>query len=393
MRFLILLTIFLSTLSASFINELAWPQKETFLTFLERQKIPQNLYYDLDEDDKELVEMIYAGMEYHTLTDEHNKLMQALIPLTEDIQISIYEKNGEYVLDFVPIEYDELRENISFELESSLLQDLKDITGNSKLAIELNAIFKDSIDFRRDLRKGDKISVLYKRKLRLGRTWGIPEVEAAFIETNGKRHYAFFDEKAEGYFDEKAKPIQGMFLRYPLKWTKITSRFTTKRFHPILKTYRPHNGIDYVAPYGSKIWTVANGKVIYAGYKGGYGKTVIIEHKNGYRTKYAHLKGYAAGIRRGAYVKQGQTVGYLGNTGLSTGPHLHFGLYKKRYAINPEKIRGIKKDGLSGKHKKEYLASIAPKMEYLNYYASTQSRGVARVADLDLESGTATQTR
>lgn len=393
MRFLILLTIFLSSLSASFINELTWPQKETFLTFLERQKIPHKLYYNLDEEDQELVEMIYAGMEYHTLTDERNKLLQALIPLTEDIQISIYEKEGEYVLEFVPIEYDELRENISFELESSLLQDLKDITGNSKLAVELNAIFKDTIDFRRDLRKGDKISVLYKRKLRLGRTWGIPEVEAAFIETDGKRHYAFYDEKAEGYFDEKAKPIQGMFLRYPLKWTRISSKFTTKRYHPILKKYRPHNGIDYVAPYGSKIWSVANGKVIYAGYKGGYGKTVIIQHKNGYRTKYAHLKGYAHGIRRGAYVKQGQTVGYLGNTGLSTGPHLHFGLYKYRRAMNPAKIRGIKKDGLKGRHKREYLASIAPKMDHLNYYANTQSRGVTRVADLGLDTEGTTQTR
>lgn len=393
MRFLLLFIIFLSSLYASFINELTWPQKETFLTFLERQNIPVSLYYNLDEDDKELVEMIYAGMEYHTLTDEHNKLLQALIPLTEDIQISIFEKDGTYALDFIPIEYDELRENISFELENSLLQDLKEITGNSKLAIELNAIFKDTIDFRQDLRKGDKISVLYTRKLRLGRTWGIPDVEAAFIETNGKRHYAFYDKKAEGYFDDKAKPVQGMFLRYPLKWTRISSKFTTKRFHPILKKYRPHHGVDYVAPYGSKIWTVANGKVIYAGYKGGYGKTVIIQHKNGYLTKYAHLKGYASGIRRGAYVKQGQTIGYLGNTGLSTGPHLHFGLYKKRYAMNPAKIRGIKKDGLRGKHKREYLASIAPKMDNLLYYANTQSRGVTRIADITFEAEAATQTR
>ena len=385
MRPVVFLLLFaISSLVASTVNELAWPKERTFLQFLEEHNVSQSIYYNLDEDDKELVDMIYAGMEYHTLTTDDNRLLQALIPITEDVQISIYEDKGDYHLDFVPVEYDVIRENISFELKFSLLNDLKEITGNSKLALELNAIFKDSIDFRRDLRQGDRISVIYKRKLRLGRTWGVPEVEAAYIETHRKKHYAFYDEKAEGYFDENAKPVQGMFLKYPLKWTRISSRFSSRRLHPILNEYRAHNGIDYVAPYGSPIWSVANGKAIYVGQKGGYGKTVIIQHKNGYITKYAHLKGYARGVRRGSYIKQGQVIGFLGNTGLSTGPHLHFGLYQKRRAINPDRIRGIKKDGLRGDHKRTYLARVNSQIDTLHYYAENLTGGVTKMASLSV---------
>ncbi len=367
---------------ASTVNELSWPKEKTFLQFLEDHNVSQSLYYNLDEDDKEMVEMIFAGMEYHTLTSDTNQLLQALIPITEELQISIFEDQGNYKLEFVPVQYDIIRENISFELKTSLLNDLKSITGNSKLALELHAIFKDAIDFRRDLREGDRISVIYKRKLRLGRTWGIPEVEAAYIETHRKKHYAFYDEKAEGYFDEKAKPVQGMFLKYPLKWSRISSPFSSRRLHPILNEYRAHNGIDYAAPVGTPVWSVANGKAIYVGQKGGYGKTVVIQHKNGYLTKYAHLKGYAHGVRRGDYIKQGQIVGYVGNTGLSTGPHLHFGLYKGRVAINPAHIRGIKKDGLTGEHRRTYMAHVTTQMDTLHYYAENLTGGVTRIASL-----------
>jgi murein DD-endopeptidase MepM/ murein hydrolase activator NlpD len=380
MRLLVAFIITFNFLFASVIEEKEWSKGVAFLDFLAKNNIPASLYYNLNDEDKELVDIVYAGMKYYVLKNDNQEIEQALIPLTEDTQISIFHKIDGYHLKLIPIQYDTVRESISFEIQNSILQDLKSITGNSKLALELTAIMQDSIDFRRDMQKGDTISILYKRKIRLGKTWGTPEIEAAFVETRRKRHYLFYDEKTEGYYDEKARPIQGMFLKYPIKWYKITSKFTYRRYHPILHKYRPHFGIDYVGKYGTPVWSVANGKIIYRGWKGGYGKTIIIQHKNGYITKYAHLKGYARRTGRGSYIKQGQVIGYMGNTGLSTGPHLHFGLYKKHKPINPAKIRSIKKAGLRGKHKKEFLAKIKPLIEELHYYAEHKTSGVIKLA-------------
>ncbi|MDQ1340957.1 MAG: hypothetical protein QG567_2115 [Campylobacterota bacterium] len=381
MKFLIAFILFTSWLFSSTVTEMKWGKSQTFLNFLDKYQIPRELYYNLDIEAQELAEIIYEGMEYHILVDENGKLRQALIPLTEDMQLSLHKNNNqEYVLELVPVEYIEQKESISFEVENSLSYDLKSITGNSKLAVELMAIFKDSVDFSKDLRKGDKVSVLYKRKVRLGKTWGTPNIDAAFVEANKRRHYAFYDKKAEGYFDEKARPIQGMFLKYPLNFKRISSTFSSNRLHPVLRTYRPHNGIDFSAPTGTKVWSVANGRVIFAGTKSGYGKTVIVQHNNGYRTLYAHLNGYAKGIRRDAYVKQGDALAFVGSTGMSTGPHLHFGLYQKETPLNPSKLKGIRKEGLQGKERKTYLANIAPKIDKLIYYANLQSKGITKVA-------------
>jgi murein DD-endopeptidase MepM/ murein hydrolase activator NlpD len=386
----LLLFLFLihSTLYAANIYEEEWPQKETFLGFLEKEQVPQKLYYNLNEEHQEDIAMIYAGMEYHMLKDDDGVLLQALIPLTENNQISIHKKDEEYIIDFIPIAFDEIDESISFALENSLLQDLHAITGNSKLALELTAIFNDSIDFRRDLRKGDKISIIYKRKIRLGRTWGLPSIEAAFIETNKRRHYAFWSERQQGFFDQKGRSVQGMFLRYPVKWNRISSKFTYKRYHPVLKRYKPHLGVDYVAPRGTPIKAVANGRVLFAARKGPSGRLVTLQHKNGFVTKYAHLKGIARKARRGAYVKQGQTIGYLGNTGRSTGPHLHFALYKNGKAMNPTRIKNFKKGSLGGKNRKTFLANIESRFNHLEYLAENPSDAVVRVADLDFSQST-----
>jgi murein DD-endopeptidase MepM/ murein hydrolase activator NlpD len=384
LNYLLALLILLSPLFASNIYEEKWPKKETFLGFLERERVPLKLYYNLEEEQQEDVTMIFAGMDYHLLKDDDGVLLQALIPLTENTQISIHQVGTDYKINFVPISFDEIEESISFELENSLLQDLHAITGNSKLALELSGIFNDSIDFRRDLRKGDRISIIYKRKIRLGKTWGLPSIEAAFIETNKRRHYAFWSERQQGFFDDKGRSIQGMFLRYPVKFSRISSRFTYKRYHPVLKRNKPHLGVDYVAPIGTPIKAVSHGKVIFAGRKGASGRLVVLQHKNGFLTKYAHLKGIARKTRRGAYVKQGDTIGYLGNTGRSTGPHLHFALYKNGRAMNPSKIKNFKKGGLGGKSKRTYLANINTRFEQLKFLGDNQSQSVIRIADLNL---------
>ena len=160
------------------------------------------------------------------------------------------------------------------------------------------------------------------------------------------------------FYDAKGKEVEGFFLAKPVNYHRISDRFTYKRWHPILKRYRAHLGIDYAARRGTPIRAAGNGKIIQLGRKGGYGKTITIKHDNGYKTLYAHMKGYRKGMKRGKWVKKGQTIGYVGSTGMSTGPHLHFGLYKNNRAINPNSVVKVTKSKLSGKKRTEFFTYI-----------------------------------
>ena len=144
----------------------------------------------------------------------------------------------------------------------------------------------------------------------------------------------------------------------PVKYRRVSSKFTYKRWHPVLKRYRAHLGIDYAANIGTPIRAAGDGKIIYRGWKSGYGKTVEVRHGNGYKTLYAHMSRYSGGQRSGKYVKKGTVIGYVGSTGISTGPHLHFGLYKNNRAINPNSVVKITKGKLSGTEKKQFLTHV-----------------------------------
>ena len=163
--------------------------------------------------------------------------------------------------------------------------------------------------------------------------------------------YKFSDGR---YYDAKGRSLKGMFIPYPLRFTKISSPFG-RRYHPTLHRYKMHEGIDFVNKTGTPIHTVADGKVIYKGWMHGYGKTVKIKHANGYITLYAHLHGYAH-ITKNQYIKRGKVIGYLGNTGRSTGPHLHFGVMLNNKWINPSRIKRSAKVVLYGERKKQFLA-------------------------------------
>jgi len=354
--FLALLTIFLTFVYGAKLEEHKWKSGETLLTFLKRNSLPQKLYYDLDRETKELADEIIAGVRYYILKDK-DKIKQILIPINEELQIHIYQKNGKYKFELTPIIYQKIRDSFVLEIEKSPYFDIVKKTGDKKLANEFVSAFKNSIDFRRSLRKGDKIAIIYNEKKRLGKVFGMPQIEAAMVETNGKKHYIYLFEGR--YYDEKGREVEGFLLKRPVRHARITSKFTLRRWHPILKKYRAHLGVDFGARKGTPIMAAGSGRVIFAGRKGGYGKTIIIRHQDGYKTLYAHLSKFRKGIRRGKYVKQGQIIGYVGNTGLSTGPHLHFGLYKNNRPINPLKVVKITKSKLSSKKRKKFLAQVS----------------------------------
>jgi murein DD-endopeptidase MepM/ murein hydrolase activator NlpD len=340
---------------ASVIQEDIWWKGESLITFLDKHKIPKNVYFDLSKTDKELCSEIYAGVKYQILYDsEQNKLQQVLIPISQQMQIHIYKDNSDkYTLDIIPINFQEMVHTIFIPIEHSPYEDIIINTNNKKLANEFIRSFKRTVDYKR-IQKGDILAIKYIQKTRYGRYFGVPNILAAKIEVNGRAHYMFQNKKDKRYYDLKGRSFTSFFLKVPLRYSRVSSRFTHKRWHPILKKYRAHLGVDYAAPIGRKVFAAADGKVIFKGRKGGYGKTVIIRHKDGYKSLYAHMNQYGK-IRAGQWIKQGRHIGYVGNTGNSTGPHLHFGLYKNGNAINPSRVLSVTKTKLTGKSKKVFL--------------------------------------
>jgi murein DD-endopeptidase MepM/ murein hydrolase activator NlpD len=204
-------------------------------------------------------------------------------------------------------------------------------------------IFAWDVNFHTDVGPGDSFKVLYKRRYRKGSNKNETfRILAAALINRGKKHFAFYFEKENGtgnYYDLEGRSLARTFLRYPVEFSRISSTFSSGRLQPILKVKRPHRGVDFAAKRGTAVRAVGNGRVIYAGWKkGGYGRFIEIQHGSIFRTRYAHMRGLARGIRRGVKVKKGQTIGYVGCSGLCTGPHLHFELYKKGKYVNPLKI-------------------------------------------------------
>lgn len=332
-----------------------WKKGYTFLNFLEDYHIPLKLYYLLPTQDKELTAEIYAGVQYQVLKSKNGQLLQALIPIGEDIQIHIYKQGVSYHLIFTPIKYFSKSHTLALEVVNSPHQDIFERSKDLGLANEFLNTYKNSINFKREVIKGDKLAIVYERKYRFGEVFGAPNIKATLMQTNKKPNYliAYNDR----YYNLLGKEVAGFLLQMPLSQVFITSKFSQARKHPVLKkVIRPHFGIDLRARVGTTVRSAGSGKVLSAGKKGGYGKAIEIAHEGGLRTLYAHLSSIDKRIRAGSYVKQGQVIGKSGNTGISSGPHLHFGLYKNNRPINPLGSIKTTRSELKGKEKKAYLS-------------------------------------
>ncbi len=205
------------------------------------------------------------------------------------------------------------------------------------LIMELADLFAYDIDFNTDLREGDTFAIHFREEVKDGRCVRRGPILAAKMVVSGKTHSAFYHETGDGkgsYFDSEGESLRKMFLRAPLSYRRISSTFTHRRFHPVLKIYRPHYGIDYAAPEGTPVSALGSGTVTFKGWRGGYGNFVEIRHNDTYKTTYGHLSRYASGLRRGSRVEQGEVIGYVGATGVATGPHLDFRFYKNGTPID-----------------------------------------------------------
>ncbi|MGQ1784923.1 peptidoglycan DD-metalloendopeptidase family protein [Saccharicrinis sp. GN24d3] len=227
-------------------------------------------------------------------------------------------------------------------ITSSLWNAMTENNASPVLALELSDIYAWTVDFF-GIEKGDYFKVMYTEDYVDSTSVGIRSIEAALFHHRGDDYYAFNfmeDSTTYNYFDEKGNSLRKAFLKAPLKFSRISSRFSHSRYHPVLKIRRPHHGIDYAAPKGTHVYSIGDGRVIAKGYqaKGG-GNYLKIKHNSVYTTVYMHLNGFTKGISKGDKVKQGDLIGYVGSTGLSTGPHLDFRVFKNGKPIDPLKVK------------------------------------------------------
>ncbi len=216
----------------------------------------------------------------------------------------------------------------SGEIVSSLFAATDAAGMSDAVAVQIADIFSTDIDFHRDLRRGDRFSAVYEVQYHQGEPIRAGRLLSAEFTNQGKTFHAVWfdsgDGQGGGYYTLDGKNIRKAFLRSPLEFSRISSGFTQSRFHPVLKTWRAHRGVDYAAPTGTRVKSTGSGIVEFAGRQGGYGNLVVIRHQSKFTTWYGHLSGFAPGMRKGKRVAQGEVIGYVGATGVATGPHLHY---------------------------------------------------------------------
>ena len=353
-RFFLLLL--LSTLAfGAKVENFTWKSGETYLEFLERQNLPtKDLYYNLDKEDQKQTEEVLAGVHGQILRDDTKSIQQVLIPLNDELQVHIYKYNDTYAFEAIPIISETRTQTLTLKINSSPYYDIFKATHSKKIATIFVGAFKKSLNFKTDLRKGDRLAMIFTQKYRLGKIFSMPELKVAMIEMRKKEHFIYLNSD-DRYYDEKAKRVESFLLATPVRGARISSYFSKRRWHPILHKYRAHLGIDFAARRGTPIHAAASGRIVRANRSSSYGNVVYIRHKDGYSTRYAHMKSFKRGIRRGKYVKRGQVIGYVGTTGHSTGPHLHFELRKNLVAINPLKSVQVTTKRLRGSAKKKFL--------------------------------------
>jgi len=259
--------------------------------------------------------------------------------------------------------------NVSVEITTSLWNALSDVGCDPTLTLELSDIYAWTVDFF-GIQSGDSCKAIYEEFYIDDDTvpYKIGRVLASYLKNSGEGYYAFYYEQSGNgdYFDQNGQNMRKAFLKAPLNYRRISSKFSNGRMHPVYHVVRPHHGIDYAAPAGTPVQSIGDGTVVAKGWdKKGGGNYLKIKHNSTYTTTYMHLKGFAKGIAQGSKVKQGQTIGYVGSTGASTGPHLDFRLQKNGSYIDPLKFKSPSGDPVKKENMEQYKNDIKTMMQVL----------------------------
>jgi len=310
---------------------------------------------------------IAAGRPY-TITTRDGQLREFAYDINNDEQYLLHVGADGLNAERRDIPYVIETDLIEGTITSSLFEAVDEIGEGAELAIELAGIFAWDIDFIRDIREGDGFRVLVEKRYRDGQPAGYGHILAAEFSNQGELfqgvRYQDGDQPAS-YYDAEGRNLRKAFLRAPLSFTRISSGFTLKRFHPITKTWKAHPAIDYAAPRGTPIMSVGDGTIIKIGQTKYNGRYIKIRHNSSYETLYLHMNAFAKGMKKGKRLSQGQVIGYVGSTGLATGPHLCFRMYKNGSPVNPYRVKVPAAKSVSKQNLDSYLAMAGPLLSRL----------------------------
>jgi len=345
-------------------------KNETLSDILLKHGVSAHDIINIVDNSKDVLDVrkIVAGNFYHTFANDdslntlvyfvYEKSPRHFVVFDLRDSINVYESEKEVVV----------RENQkSAVIDQSLYVSLINAEATPELAIKLSQIFAWQIDFYH-LQKGDNFKVIYDELYVDDKFFAIGKIKAAYFNHRGKDFYAipFTQDSVFQYFDENGNSLRKAFLKAPLEFGRISSRYSNSRLHPVLKTRRPHHGVDYAAPVGTPVRTTGDGVVVEAGYNGGSGRFIKIRHNSVYTTMYLHLSRYAKGIKKGSSVQQGQVIGYVGSSGLSTGPHLDYRFFVNGSPVDPLKVEVPPSHPVKQELRAEYEVQRDSVMKLLN---------------------------
>lgn len=335
-------------------------RNEVIYTYLTQQGVPPIDVIEMVKAAKPVKDLsnLQPGVRFHIEQDSENNLVEVRFRFSALEKLMMKKKQDKWVAN-------KTREKVEIKLvsylgkvDSTLWESARAANMDPYLIVAMAEIFGWEVDFNREVRVGDSWRITAEEKIVKGQHVGWGSVLAAEYINDSKAHKAVLfshDDEDMGYYTLEGENLRKMFLKSPLRFGRVTSRFNRRRFHPKLKIYRAHNGVDYGAPIGTPVRSVADGVVTFARYSGGGGKVLKVRHNSTYKTAYKHLSRFAKGVRRGYHVKQGQIIAYTGNTGLSTGPHLHYEFYVNGRFVDPLRQKFPSADPIPEEHRSRFL--------------------------------------
>jgi len=328
-------------------------RNEVLGDILEAYNVPASIIHQVSQLSRNVfdVRKIAPNKKYTLICAQDSlKTAKALVYEPNPIDYIVFNFDDTLRVDVCKRDVVILEKNIVGEIESNLSETIENLGISHELTNKFVDIFGWQVDFQR-LQKGDKFKLIYEEAQVEGVSVGIKEINAIYFEHSGSPYYAFPFDQGEGtdYFDDEGKSLRKALLKYPIEFTRISSRYTMNRFHPVQKRWKAHLGTDFAAPTGTPIRSVGDGIIEEAQYKSNNGNYVKVRHNGTYTTQYLHMSRIAEGVRAGTRVRQGQTIGYVGSTGLATGPHLCYRFWKNGVQVDALRVelppsQPVKKD-------------------------------------------------
>jgi len=352
---------------------------DNLIEILSKHGIPSNNYIPVITKFKTIFNTrnMRPGDYYEVVFSTQKKILEFSYSNTPEMKYSVRLTSAGYRAEKIKLKLHKKVFGFSGEIKGSLYNSMMAVGVTPSLIMNFADIFESRIDFVTEPWAGDRFFIIFEKFFTekgqevdrgnvLAGKYIMPRKKNEFIA------FAYSSGSGYEYFDPGGSSLGTQFLKAPLHYRRISSYFANRRFHPILRYYRPHQGIDYAAPRGTPVSTIGDGKVIFAGKKSGFGKMVKIRHNSVYESWYGHLSGYGRNIRKGTYVKKGQVIGYVGTTGLSTGPHLDFRIKKRGHLVNFLKLKLPPAKRLTGEQMKKFTEF---KKNYYRYFAEVQQKG------------------